>query len=456
MRHSLPRFGATVGLIICAFSANAQSDAPAPQAPELERSAYFSAMLKGVDPDSDRDADFGFGAHLHYGSPLSDRFAWELGISGADLKRESNSDEDDFYYTLGPDLLFAFREDSFKRNIFTPFALAGIGLFHDDTARVRDDSAYVNIGLGLLIPVTENRLRIRLEARNYWVFDDDAPSEGLQTAPQPVTDDDFSEFHVNLGLQWSFAPNIVVQNTRVAAADSDGDGVVDSGAVVSAADAASGVVVVGSGDQCPNTPQGVPVDATGCPADDDGDGVINYYDHCPATPPGTEVDHLGCAKTTACDATGQCPDSCEGDCDKDGVKNRMDHCPGTLPGLTVDARGCVVKAQRLVLAGVNFDFNKSSLTGPSKVILNQAAEAMLGQPSMRVRIEGHTDAIASDKYNLWLSDRRAASVRRYLISKGVDASRLDSKGYGESQPIATNDTKEGRAKNRRVEFVVLK
>jgi len=71
---------------------------------------------------------------------------------------------------------------------------------------------------------------------------------------------------------------------------------------------------------------------------------------------------------------------------------------------------------------------------------------------MTLMIKGHTDSVGSDEYNLGLSDRRANSVRQYLVNQGIDPSRLSSKGYGEAEPIAPNNTDEGRAKNRRIEF----
>jgi outer membrane protein OmpA-like peptidoglycan-associated protein len=106
----------------------------------------------------------------------------------------------------------------------------------------------------------------------------------------------------------------------------------------------------------------------------------------------------------------------------------------------------------LVLEGVNFVTDSSELTPESKAILDKVAESLQEWREVDVEVEGHTDSVASPSYNLDLSQRRAESVREYLVSKGVASSRLTAKGYGETHPVATNATPEGRAKNRRVEL----
>jgi OOP family OmpA-OmpF porin len=107
---------------------------------------------------------------------------------------------------------------------------------------------------------------------------------------------------------------------------------------------------------------------------------------------------------------------------------------------------------RIVLRGVNFAFDRAEIDSSSAVVLDVAAEALNGCPNIAVRVEGHTDWIGTDAYNQGLSERRANAVRDYLISRGVSASRLSAAGFGESQPIASNETDEGRALNRRVEL----
>lgn len=111
--------------------------------------------------------------------------------------------------------------------------------------------------------------------------------------------------------------------------------------------------------------------------------------------------------------------------------------------------------QKWVLVGVNFDFNKASLKSESYPILFHAVQVLLMNPDMRVEIQGYTDNIGSEEYNMKLGEKRAQSVKDYLVSRGVSADRLTTRSFGESQPIADNKTAAGRAINRRVEFKVL-
>jgi OOP family OmpA-OmpF porin len=111
--------------------------------------------------------------------------------------------------------------------------------------------------------------------------------------------------------------------------------------------------------------------------------------------------------------------------------------------------------ERIVLRGVNFDFDKAEIRPDAAVILEEAVSILSGKPDVQVRIEGHTDSTGPDAYNQGLSERRANSVRKYLEQHGITASRLTSVGFGEAKPISTNDTREGRALNRRVELQVL-
>ena len=204
--------------------------------------------------------------------------------------------------------------------------------------------------------------------------------------------------------------------------DSDGDGVNDNN------------------DACPNTPAGVEVDSKGCPRDDDGDGVANYNDQCPGTPRGVAVDNRGCPL----------------DDDKDGVANNMDQCPGTPQGVKVDSKGCPEDGETLlVLHDINFAFDSSALDPASREVLDQAAQVIKSQ-NVRLNIIGHTDSTGPAAYNQSLSERRAEAVRAYLLADGVDADLLTTSGKGEDAPVASNDTREGRAQNRRVEFVVSK
>jgi OOP family OmpA-OmpF porin len=147
------------------------------------------------------------------------------------------------------------------------------------------------------------------------------------------------------------------------------------------------------------------------------------------------------------------------DSDNDGVCDGLDKCPNTPADTKVDNYGCPMVSEFIpepekpvILHGVHFEFNKSILTADSKTVLNAVAASLIARPDVKVEIAGHTDWIGSDAYNLKLSNARADAVMQYLISTGVKADNLTAKGYGETQPIADNNTDEGRTKNRRVEL----
>ncbi|WP_051218894.1 OmpA family protein [Oceanobacter kriegii] len=140
------------------------------------------------------------------------------------------------------------------------------------------------------------------------------------------------------------------------------------------------------------------------------------------------------------------------DTDQDGVEDKLDNCPDTIQGATVNAEGCAAFEGKL--DGVKFESGSANLTPNARTILDDAAAEIVKYPELEIEVAAHTDSQGSAAFNQNLSQKRADSVRQYLIGKGVDASKLTSKGYGEASPIATNDTAAGRAENRRVELNV--
>jgi len=231
--------------------------------------------------------------------------------------------------------------------------------------------------------------------------------------------------------------------------DRDGDGVLD---------------IV---DRCPDVP-GVAA-LQGCP-DRDGDGIADIDDKCP--------DVFGLARYQGCPI----PDT-----DKDGINDEMDKCL-TVPGLAryqgcpipdtdgdgvndeedkcindkgpASNFGCpviseeIIKRIKIAAQNIFFETAKSTLLPKSFPKLNDVVSILQDNPSFRLTIDGHTDFVGNDAYNQTLSEQRAASVRAYLISKGIAESSITSFGYGESRPVADNNTANGRAKNRRVEMTL--
>jgi outer membrane protein W/outer membrane protein OmpA-like peptidoglycan-associated protein len=137
------------------------------------------------------------------------------------------------------------------------------------------------------------------------------------------------------------------------------------------------------------------------------------------------------------------------DSDGDGVPDSMDKCPGTAAGVKVDSVGCPLEQTLKLL----FDFDSAELRPESITELERVVKFMSDVPFAKALIEGHTDSVGSDDYNMKLSDRRAKAVFDYLSSRGVDPARLKSVGKGETAPIADNKTAEGRQENRRVMLI---
>jgi OOP family OmpA-OmpF porin len=177
--------------------------------------------------------------------------------------------------------------------------------------------------------------------------------------------------------------------------------------------------------------------------DDDKDGILNSKDRCLTTPSGKKVDALGCAIPVAVVVEKKI----DNDIDKDGVVNADDICPNTPMGESVNSDGCPVS----INLEIQFENNSAKITPESEAHLSKYADFLKKYTNYTAEIVGHTDSKGSEAYNQKLSQKRAETVVSDLVARGVDAKQLSSKGEGELNPIATNDTKEGRQANRRIE-----
>ncbi|WP_116813136.1 OmpA family protein [Steroidobacter cummioxidans] len=142
------------------------------------------------------------------------------------------------------------------------------------------------------------------------------------------------------------------------------------------------------------------------------------------------------------------------DSDGDGVLDTKDLCPETSRGVAVDEKGCPQRGS-ITLAGVNFENDSVVLLSGSTVVLDRLVADLKKYPQLEIELQGHTDSVGSDQYNQRLSQQRANAVRTYLLNRGIRASQVVARGYGESQPISDNSTAAGRAQNRRVVMHVL-
>ncbi len=253
--------------------------------------------------------------------------------------------------------------------------------------------------------------------------------------------------------------------------DMDGDGVPDAD------------------DGCPDVPEDMDgfKDADGCPElDNDNDGVIDGMDACPMAAEDFDQfqDTDGCPDPDndndgIDDAADRCPNDAEDldgdrdadgcpdqDADGDGVPDDSDACPDAAETMNdyLDTDGCpdekpqrveVTKQQIVIKEQILFATGKATIRVESYPVIDDVVMVLRDYPDIKVRIEGHTDNVGNDATNLELSKARADSVFEYIIGKGIDARRLITEGFGETRPIDTNTTTEGKARNRRVEFHIL-
>jgi OmpA-OmpF porin, OOP family len=196
--------------------------------------------------------------------------------------------------------------------------------------------------------------------------------------------------------------------------------------------------VVDIDDKCPGTKTGYKVEGSGCTLDNDKDGIVNEEDACP------ELAGILVFKG--------CPDT-----DADGVSDNYDRCPA-LKG-TIENKGCPAVAKEdilkitLIASKIYFETGSDKLKLISNSQLDDLVNILNRYAVINLTIEGHTDNVGDDAYNLDLSQKRTASVKSYLISKGISETRLTAIGHGETKPIADNTKTDGKAKNRRVELL---
>ena len=468
MRFRLPHVALLAGALAVLAPALARADAP-------EGGYWWFTPMAGWQQFSNKlfyPSD-SLDDQVVYGARLGRAFngMWGLEAGGAysmpkeaiNLKRQVN------YYNVSGSLMFTPAQ--WKLGAFYLAAGGGYSQYKADN--------FTDIHFGTFEQAVGWRswfgphVGLRLEARNILAV----PKKNLSSAN--LSD---QQYWGGLEFAWGGRPR-----------DSDGDGVPDKhdkcpntprGAIVDANGCpldSDGDGVYDGLDKCTGTPKGAIVDATGCPHDSDGDGVYDGLDKCPGTPKGAIVDANGCPLDSdgdgVYDGLDKCPNTpkgavvdsagCPKDSDGDGVPDGLDKCPDTPAGARVDADGCPIvvteKETELLdtgmirLQNVNFETGKADLLPEAYPALDEVGAILLKWPQLKIEVGGHTDSRGTKVRNQALSEARAAAVRDYLLKKfpNLVADQLTSKGYGASKPIAPNTTALNRAKNRRVEFVVL-
>jgi outer membrane protein OmpA-like peptidoglycan-associated protein len=325
----------------------------------------------------------------------------------------------------------------------TPFVLAGVsglGVSSDRIAVGNDLDMGFHFGVGMKVSLSRY-VGLRLDVRDNL------------TARRGVGESVIHTPEVLLGLVLTLGRKKSVP----APLDSDGDGILDSddrcvdvpgvakyaGCPIPDTD---GDGILDPDDQCKEVP-GVTA-YQGCPIPDtDGDGILDPDDEC--------VDVPGVAEYKGCPI----PDS-----DGDGFLDPQDDCP-TVPETDngfEDGDGCPDEVPKKVstftgvIEGIYFDTAKATIKPKSRAKLDDAVAVLTEYPSLRIEISGHTDDRGEDAMNLELSRQRAEAVKAYFTDRSIAAGRIQTRGVGEAEPIESNETKKGRAKNRRIEFKLLK
>jgi OOP family OmpA-OmpF porin len=338
---------------------------------------------------------------------------------------------------------------------FVPFVLAGAGVM--SVASTNGDNSYTAIkkdtdfefhgGVGAKYFLTDV-VHLRLDARAMGVPSTDEKSFTVDW-----------EFMAGIGFTFGGREPVAAPPITLIK-DSDNDGIPDDK------------------DRCPT--QAGPKENAGCPdKDTDGDGIVDRKDKCPDKAGPAERD--GCPEEDKdndgiVDEKDKCPDEPEDkdkfededgcpdpDNDKDGIPDEKDKCPNepeTKNGYQ-DDDGCpdevpaTVKKFTGVVKGINFRRNSADIKASSFPLLKEAVSVFKEYPALRVEISGHTSDEGKRDFNMKLSRKRAEAVKLFLVSAGVDETRVGTVGYGPDKPIADNESKEGKEKNRRIEFRLL-
>ncbi len=346
--------------------------------------------------DHDRPApgivDDGAGLGFEYGFRFTQNWAARLEYTSLewDYFDGTAAERNDSGHMIGADAMWFLGDD-------VAYVFAGV-----KQQMMEDDYTLGNIGIG-----------------KHWNAGDRVKFITEITAYQDF-DDSYNDYSVKVGIAIPFGQT---SSSRSAApADSDNDGVVNAN------------------DRCPNTPAGTQVDATGCPmeSDDDSDGVMNSADQCPGTPLGAEVDARGCEIK---------------DSDMDGVSDANDECADTPRGDKVDAQGCTIfdEEEVSITMRVLFDNESAVVKQPNDPEIQALADFMKRFGTTSATIEGHTSAPGSEDYNMQLSQARADAFKDVMVNQyGIDPSRLNTVGYGETQLLDEGNDAEAHRVNRRI------
>ena len=372
-----------------------------------------------------------------------------------------NNDNTEYFKSQLKAYGLSFRLKLLPSSSINPYLSAGYEMYSSDPKNKKDKSIVIAETDGNAIPVglgfefyMNDTWAINLEAVNHFALDDhvdtkvrgsrndswltlaagisinfgkpkDTDGDGIidKEDKDPLHAEDFDGFEDEDGKPDLDNDNdgILDKDDKAPMEPEDKDGFKDDDGVPDPDNDNDGILDVN--DKAPNSPEDIDgfEDEDGKPdPDNDNDGILDIDDKCPNE-----------------------PETINGYEDEDG-------CPDKKPEIAVE------KGKAIVLEGVTFASGSANLTENSKIILNKVVNTMKENPEIEVEIRGYTDNTGNKNFNYKISQRRADSVKEYLVRNGIDSSRIQTKGFGPEEPIAPNNTKEGRAKNRRIEFYRIK
>lgn len=499
---------------VCILSVNAQA-----QKVNAVQGISFKALFvdyqsqNGGSLTTFKDYDYGFEIGYYRALQENLRLVIPLKIGAVTSHRNDEVYDREFkkFYGLDAQIQYQFlREDA----VVTPYVMAGLGGVGESEGEFNmqaplglgfhfavDHRTYINIQSEYRVSFSEDRNNLHHGIGFvYYLGADDMSEDMEEEVEESAPDSDMDGIIDEIDL----CPNAYGPKELNGCPDSDGDGIADY--VDDCPDKpglssfrgcpdSDGDGISDNKDECPNIAgpesnngcpggdrdnDGVPDEEDKCPdiagiaanggcpgADRDNDGVIDSEDRCPdsagsiatAGCPDTDGDGVidiedKCPRSAGPSVYGGCPDT-----DGDGLDDSIDKCPST-PG-PVSSGGCpeIAKEDRktldIAMRAVEFDTGRATIKGTSRTILNQVADILRRYPNYRLSINGHTDNTGKASANQRLSERRAKACYDYLVQSGIDVNRLSYQGFGESRPVADNNTLKGRSLNRRVEFDLI-
>lgn len=388
--------------------------------------------------------DLNFGVNLSAAKYLKNGFTLDLtGAINSIEKVESYTIGKQDYYSLDLGVRYDLNKLFGETGWFDPYVRFAVGGFNVDG----EYGAAVSPSLGF----------------NTWFND----NWGLNFGSSYKSSALFGELataRVVKNYHFQHAVSVVYQ---FGAKDTDGDGVKDKddlcpevagSPVLYGCPDADGDGVADSDDLCPNAAGSE--NNKGCP-DSDGDGTLDKHDLCPDVAgtlngcPDADGDGVADADDKCPNAAGSlngCPDS-----DGDGIADADDNCPNKAGGDSTNGCPGLTDAEKALIEETDFKFgfDKQKFDAEEITTLDDVTELLTRVETVKLEVAGHTDSVGPKAYNLKLSKERAQAVVKYFETKGIDASRLTIVGYGEAQPVSSNNTASGRADNRRVELILL-